>query len=76
MVLRSTGYSGAKSLGHGVGYQYPHDDGGYNAQRYLPESLTDKEFYQPSENGFEARIKEFLGRFRTLRKGDTNKHDS
>ena len=76
VVLRSTGYSGAKSLGHGVGYQYPHDDGGYNAQRYLPESLTDKEFYQPSENGFEARIKEFLGRFRTLRKGDTNKHDS
>ena len=70
VVLRSTGYSGARTLGHGVGYQYPHDDGGYNGQRYLPDSLAGKEFYQPTENGFEARIKEFLGRFRTLRKGD------
>ncbi len=46
VFLRSTGYSGAKTLGHGVGYQYPHDDGGYNAQRYLPEKLDGKEFYQ------------------------------
>jgi putative ATPase len=68
--LRSTGYSGAKSLGHGVGYRYPHDDGGYNAQRYLPEALAGSEFYQPADNGFEARIKEFLGRLRTLRKED------
>jgi len=75
VFLRSTGYSGAKTLGHGVGYQYPHDDGGYNAQRYLPDSLAAKEFYQPTENGFEARIKEFLGRFRTLRKGGTKDHE-
>jgi len=68
--LRSTGYSGAKNLGHGVGYQYPHDGGGYNAQRYLPESLAGREFYQPTDNGFEARIKDFLGRLRTLRKED------
>jgi putative ATPase len=68
--LRSTGYSGAKSLGHGVGYQYPHDDGGYNAQTYLPERLADSEFYRPTDNGFETRIKEFLARLRTLRKGD------
>lgn len=70
VFLRSTGYSGAKAMGHGVGYQYPHDDGGYNAQRYLPDDLAGKEFYEPTENGFEARIKEFLGRFRTLRKDD------
>ena len=69
VFLRSTGYSGAKTLGHGVGYQYPHDDGGYNAQRYLPEKLAGREFYQPTENGFEAQIKEFLGRLRNLRKG-------
>ncbi len=70
VFLRSTGYSGAKSLGHGVGYRYPHDDGGYNAQEYLPEGLAGTEFYRPTENGFEARIKEFLARLRTLRKGD------
>ncbi len=45
--------------------------GGYNAQRYLPEKLADKEFYRPTENGLEARIKEFLGRLRNLRKGGT-----
>jgi putative ATPase len=76
VVLRSTGYSGARTLGHGVGYHYPHDDGGYNAQRYLPDSLAGREFYQPTENGFEARIKEFLGRFRTLRKEDAKSSDS
>jgi putative ATPase len=70
VFLRSTGYSGANSLGHGVGYQYPHDDGGYNAQRYLPESLSEVEFYRPTDNGYEARIKEFLSRLRTLRKED------
>ncbi len=71
VVLRSTGYSGAKTLGHGVGYQYPHDDGGYNSQRYLPDKLAGTEFYHPTENGLEARIKEFLGRLRNLRKGGT-----
>jgi putative ATPase len=68
--LRSTGYSGAKNLGHGVGYRYPHDDGGYNGQRYLPDGLADREFYRPTDHGFEARIKDFLGRLRTLRKED------
>jgi putative ATPase len=67
-LLRSTGYSGAKNLGHGVGYHYPHDDGGYNAQQYLPKGLEGREFYRPTENGLEARIKEFLDRLRTLRK--------
>jgi putative ATPase len=68
VFLRGTGYSGAKTLGHGVGYRYPHDDGGYNAQQYLPKSLSGREFYRPTENGLEARIKEFLSRLRTLRR--------
>jgi putative ATPase len=70
LSLRSTGYSGAQSLGHGVGYRYPHNDGGYNAQHYLPDSLAGREFYRPTENGFEARVKEFLARLRTLRQED------
>jgi putative ATPase len=74
VFLRSTGYSGAKTLGHGVGYRYPHDDGGYNAQRYLPDKLAGKEFYHPTENGLEARIKEFLVRLRNLRKGGAQDH--
>jgi putative ATPase len=68
VFLRSTGYSGAKTLGHGVGYEYPHDRGGYTAQRYLPEDLQDREFYRPTANGHEARIQEFLTRMRALRR--------
>ena len=67
VFLRSTGYSGAQNLGHGVGYEYPHDSGGYVAQRHLPESLLDREFYQPTANGHEARIQEFLSRMRESR---------
>jgi putative ATPase len=70
VFLRSTGYRGAAALGHGVGYRYPHDEGGYNAQRYLPDALLGREFYRPSANGYEARIKEFLERVRALRRGE------
>ena len=67
VFLRSTGYRGAKDLGHGVGYEYPHDKGGYISQRYLPEGLADVVFYRPTREGNEARIQEFLARMRTLR---------
>jgi len=65
--LRSTGYSGAKKLGHGVGYEYPHDAGGYISQRYLPEEVQDRQFYLPTTNGYEARIRRFLDKMRELR---------
>ena len=68
VFLRSTGYSGAKAMGHGVGYEYPHDTGGYGTQRHLPEDLLDREFYHPTSEGEEARIQEFLARMRTLRR--------
>jgi putative ATPase len=72
VFLRSTGYSGAKTLGHGVGYEYPHEAGGYGSQRYLPEDLQDRQFYRPTKNGYEARIRRFLERMRELR-GNTGK---
>ena len=59
--LRDTHYSGAKDLGHGKGYKYPHDyPNNYVKQDYLPEELTNKSFYQPYENGYEKKIKQFL----------------
>ena len=70
VALRSTGYSGAKSLGHGVGYRYPHESGGYISQRHLPENLWDREFYRPGGEGEEARIREFLQKMRALRRRD------
>jgi putative ATPase len=66
--LRSTGYSGARKLGHGVGYEYPHDSGGYVAQQYLPGTLEGRRFYEPTEEGEESRIKEFLDHMRALRR--------
>lgn len=55
--LRDASYGGAKKLGHGVGYQYPHDapDGFVKAQ-YLPDDLVGRRYYEPSPFGHEARI--------------------
>ncbi len=68
VFLRSTGYSGAKTLGHGVGYEYPHDSGGYVAQNYLPKDLWGREYYHPTSEGRESAIKEFLEHLRSLRR--------
>lgn len=76
VFLRSTGYSGAKSLGHGVGYEYPHDRGGYIAQPHLPGDLQDRQFYHPADSGHEARIQEFLTRMRALRRGGAQDQDA
>ncbi len=67
VFLRSTGYRGAKDLGHGVGYEYPHDSGGYVSQKYLPEALWDREFYHPTEQGEESALTRFLDHMRALR---------
>ncbi len=57
--LRGTGYSGAKKLGHGEGYLYPHDfPGHYVPQEYLPRGTKSRPYYEPSSQGFEKRIGE------------------
>ncbi len=45
--LRDAGYKGAKALGHGVGYQYPHGHGGWVEQQYLPDKLSGRRYYVP-----------------------------
>jgi putative ATPase len=65
--LRDSHYKGAKALGHGSGYQYPHDfPGSHVAQQYLPDGLPtgEKRYYEPTENGVEAKIKARLDRLR------------
>jgi putative ATPase len=55
--LRDAHYKGARSLGHGVGYEYPHDNPqGWVDQQYLPDSQRDKKYYEPSEHGAEADV--------------------
>jgi len=59
--LRDQSYSGAKKLGHGVGYLYPHDyEGNYVAQQYLPDELIDTVYYEAYDNGYEKKIKDRL----------------
>ncbi len=55
--LRDAHYQGAQSLGHGVGYDYPHDHpNGWVAQQYLPTDLLDKRYYDPTHHGAEAKV--------------------
>ncbi|RYM05262.1 replication-associated recombination protein A [Sporolactobacillus sp. THM7-7] len=62
--LRDAHYKGAKGLGHGKGYLYPHDfEGGYVPQDYLPEHLQAKTFYHPSPRGYEKTILKRLDYF-------------
>jgi putative ATPase len=55
--LRDAHYKGAQSLGHGVGYDYPHDNPqGWVDQQYLPDAQRDKLYYEPSDHGAEADV--------------------
>ncbi len=55
--LRDAHYPGAKSLGRGKGYRYPHDEpGGVGGQQLMPEGLEDRRFYSPTDRGFEAEL--------------------
>ena len=50
-VLRDAHYPGAKKLGHGTGYVYPHDDPqGFDVD-HLPEELKGKRYYEPESGG-------------------------
>ncbi|RXK19438.1 replication-associated recombination protein A [Macrococcus sp. DPC7161] len=49
--LKDSHYQGAKSLGHGVGYLYPHNyENGFVKQQYLPDTLKHKQYYNPKTN--------------------------
>src|SRR6201987_2202005 len=57
--LRDAHYPGAGKVGHGQGCLYPHDfDDGIVPQRYAPDSVADRRYYEPSRHGLEARVAE------------------
>jgi putative ATPase len=59
----------AKGLGHGKGYQYPHDfDGHFTPQNYLPREIAGMTFYAPSGEGYEADVAARLERWRTAQR--------
>jgi putative ATPase len=55
--LRDAHYAGASSIGHGSGYEYPHDDPrGWVPQTYRPAEVAGRHYYVPSEHGFEEEV--------------------
>jgi putative ATPase len=63
--LRDAHYQGARSLGHGKGYAYPHDDpSGWVDQQYQPSELEGRRYYDPSEHGHEAVVRARLAAMR------------
>jgi putative ATPase len=68
--LRDSHYPGARGLGHGRGYRYPHDDPrGVVTQQYAPDDLEAAEYYRPSEHGAERAVRERVPRLRRIVRG-------
>ena len=60
--LKDSHYQGAKAMGLGKDYKYPHAYGGYVRQQYLPDNLYKEgvKYYTPTDNGSESSFKKYL----------------
>ena len=76
--LKDGHYSGAKKLGHSVGYIYPHDyPGDWIAQQYLPTSLLDANYFTPKGNSkIEETLKTQYYRLKKMQKDGLNQANS
>ena len=69
--LRDASYRSARRIGHGVGYDYPHDDPrGWVPQQYRPDEVAGRTYYQPSNHGAEREISERMRRLRETADAD------
>lgn len=67
MHLRNAPVKGMADQGYGIGYKYAHDyPGNIVKQEYFPQEMAGTIYYEPTANGYEARIKEWLERFRNM----------
>lgn len=68
--LRDAHYPGAKRMGHGQGYRFPHSDPrGVLPQQYLPDELVGKEYYRPTQHGNEREVSDRLEKIRRITRG-------
>lgn len=75
--LRDSHYKGSEKLGHGKGYQYPHDlPGGIAAQQYAPDQVHGKRYYEPTRYGAEARYADVAERVRARLRGESGEAES
>ncbi len=65
MHLRNAPVKGMSDQGYGIGYKYAHDyPGNIVKQEFFPEEMSGTIYYEPTANGYESKIKEWLERFR------------
>ena len=63
--LRDAHYRSASTIGHGQGYEYPHDHPGAHVdQEYRPAAVAGTVYYEPSDRGHEAIVAERLRHWR------------
>jgi putative ATPase len=68
--LRSAGHPGERELGHGVGYDYPHDrPDAFSEQELMPPQAAGERFLEPSDRGEERALGERLAELRRCREG-------
>jgi putative ATPase len=61
-----------KSWGYGKGYQYAHDfEEKTTSMECLPESLRERRYYEPTDEGFEKRLKARMEEIERVKKGQT-----
>ncbi|MGG7463434.1 MULTISPECIES: replication-associated recombination protein A [unclassified Plantibacter] len=71
--MRDAHYAGAKRLGHGKGYRYPHDTAiGVVKQQYIPDELTDVRYYEPTDHGHEREVSARLEKLRKIVRGSND----
>lgn len=69
MSIRNAPTALMKALGYGAGYQYAHDyEDAVTGEEYLPDKLAGIEYYQPTEHGREAKLAEYLQKYRAYRR--------
>ena len=69
MVIRNAPTALMQQLNYGKGYQYAHDTKEkLTSMQCLPDALLDREYYRPTEEGFEARYKERLDQIKAWKK--------
>lgn len=66
--LKDAHYEGAKKLGRGTNYLYPHDYGGWVYQQYLPDALNGKKYYEPKHVGNEKHLAQLYEKIEELTK--------
>ena len=71
MHIRNAPTKLMKELGYGHEYLYPHDfEDGLVKQDYLPEEMRDRQYYRPTDRGYERQLKEFLEKVRKINNRD------